>query len=385
MNSSEEDDDEVIEPIAKDGRGATDTGPRNLPVDRQNPDILTPPSTDRGTVPNLKWSFSLSHNRLSAGGWARETTVRELPASASMAGVNMRLKPGAIRELHWHKQGEWAYMLSGRSRITCVNPYGQNFIDDVGQGDLWFFPGGWPHSIQALQEGCEFLLVFPDGTFSENSTFLLTDWLSRTPREVIAKNFGVPPSEMAWVPTHELYIFEAEVPGPLSSDLVSSPYGRMENPLDFRLNEVKPIKTSGGTVRIADSTNFKVSNEISGGLVEIEPGAVRELHWHPKIDEWQYYIEGQARMTVFASDGVARTFNYQAGDVGFVPRTMGHYIENIGETSVRFLELFNNDRFLDVSLNQWLALLPPNLVKAHLKLNDSMKRALRKEKWPVVK
>ena len=103
------------------------------------------------------------------------------------------------------------------------------------------------------------------------------------------------------------------------------------------------------------------------------------------IDEWQYYIEGQARMTVFASDGVARTFDYQAGDVGFVPRTMGHYIENIGETPVRFLELFNSDRFLDVSLNQWLALLPPKLVKAHLHLNDTMKRALRKEKWPVVK
>ena len=98
---------------------------------------------------------------------------------------------------------------------------------------------------------------------------------------MIAKNFGVSPGEMAWVPTHELYIFEAEVPGPLSSDLVPSPYGKMDNPLDFRLMEVKPVKTSGGTVRVADSTNFKVSNEISGGLVEVEPGAMRELHWHP--------------------------------------------------------------------------------------------------------
>lgn len=159
----------------------------------------------------------------------------------------------------------------------------------------------------------------------------------------------------------------------------------MENPLDFRLMEVKPTKTSGGTVRIADSTNFKVSNEISGGLLEVEPGAMRELHWHPAIDEWQYYIEGQARMTVFASDGIARTFDYQAGDVGFVPRTVGQYIENTGETPVRFLERFNSARFLDVSLNQWLALLPPSLVKAHLNLNETIRGALRKEKWPVVK
>jgi oxalate decarboxylase len=90
-------------------------------------------------------------------------------------------------------------------------------------------------------------------------------------------------------------------------------------------------------------------------------------------------------MTVFASDGVARTFDYQAGDVGFVPRTMGHYIENTGDIPVRFLELFNSDRFLDLSLNQWLALLPPSLVRSHLNLNDTMKKALRKEKWPVVK
>ena len=86
----------------------------------------------------------------------------------------MRLKPGGIRELHWHKEAEWAYMLAGRARITAVDAQGRNFIDDVGVGDLWNFPAGIPHSIQGLEEGCEFLLVFDDGNFSENETFLIT-------------------------------------------------------------------------------------------------------------------------------------------------------------------------------------------------------------------
>jgi oxalate decarboxylase len=140
--------------------GFVDLGPRNVLLYKQNPDILVPPATDHGTLPNLKFSFSMAHNRLQDGGWARQVTQRELPAATEIAGVNMCLKPGGIRELHWHKQAEWAYMLWGRARISGVDQNGQNFLDDVGPGDMWNFPAGIPHSIQGLEEGCEFLLIF---------------------------------------------------------------------------------------------------------------------------------------------------------------------------------------------------------------------------------
>jgi oxalate decarboxylase len=112
---------------------------------------------------------------------------------------------------------------------------------------------------------------------------------------------------------------------------------------------------------------------------------MRELHWHPTNDEWQYYMSGRGQMTVFASSGKARTFDYRAGDVGYVPFAMGHYILNTGEQPLRFLEMFRSDRYADVSLNQWLALTPPELVQAHLNLDQSTTAAITANKGkPII-
>jgi oxalate decarboxylase len=367
------------------GRGGTDPGPRNLTRDRQNPDLLVPPSTDHGTLPNLRFSFSDSHVRLESGGWTRQVTVRELGISKNIAGVNMRLNAGGVRELHWHKAAEWAYMLYGSARITAIDAQGRNFVDDVGVGDLWYFPSGIPHSIQGLNpDGCEFLLVFDDGDFDEDDTFLISDWFKHTPNDVLAKNFGVPASLFGHTPDpSELYIFPAPVPGPLGSDKI---LGAAPVPESFshRMMAQQPIKTKSGTVRISDTRVFPASKTISAALVEVEPGGMRELHWHPNTDEWQYYIDGQARMGVFAASGQARTFDFLAGDVGYVPFATGHYIENTGSAPLRFLEIFKSSYYADVSLNQWMALTPPELVSAHLKLDPQVMGALRKAKEPVV-
>jgi oxalate decarboxylase len=367
------------------GHGGTDPGPRNIARERQNPDILVPPSTDHGTLPNLRFSFSDAHMRLETGGWTRQVTARELGVSKNIAGVDMRLNRGGVRELHWHKASEWAYMLYGNARITAIDAQGRYFVDDVGVGDLWFFPSGIPHSIQGLDpDGCEFLLVFDDGDFDEENTFLITDWFKHVPTEVLGKNFGVSASLFGHTPDpSERYIFPAPVPGPLSSDKIS---GATAVPQSFshRLMAQQPIKTKSGRVRIADSSNFPVSTTTAAALVEVDPGGMRELHWHPNTDEWQYYIEGQARMGVFGASGQARTFDFRAGDVGFVPFAMGHYVENTGDTPMRFLEIFKSSYFADVSLDQWMALTPPELVEAHLKLDRQVMEALRKDKAPVV-
>jgi oxalate decarboxylase len=313
------------EPMRVPDVGGTDPVSGDAVREAQNPDMLNPPATDSGTLPNLRFSFADAHVRQSSGGWTRQVTARELGVSKSIAGVNMRLNAGSIRELHWHRQAEWAYMLYGTARITAIDSPGRNFVDDVGVGDLWYFPGGIPHSIQGLgPDGCKLLLVFDDGDFDEDSTFLLSDWFKHTAPEVLGKNFGVPATLFEHTPDpSQLYFFKAPVPGPLGPDklLGAEPIPRS---FSHRMLAQEPVRTKSGTVRITDSSVFTASKTIAAALVEIEPEGLREMHWHPNTDEWQYYINGQARVGVFAANGQARTLDFQAGHVGYVPFAMGH-------------------------------------------------------------
>jgi oxalate decarboxylase len=176
-------------------------GENNAALDAENPSSVWSPETDNGTVEPFKYSFALAHKRIENGGWTRQVTARELPISKTLAGVEMRLVTGGVRELHWHTSAEWAFMIYGNARITAVDAQGRSFVNDVTAGDLWLFPGGIPHSIQGLgPDGAKFLLVFNDGDFNEFETFLLTDWFKHTPKEVLAKNFNAPASTFDNVP-----------------------------------------------------------------------------------------------------------------------------------------------------------------------------------------
>jgi len=208
-------------PGVKIGRTTTltDPGPTDKALDAANPDSNIPPPTDAGGVATFKYPFSLSNKRIYEGGWSREVTIRELQVSTTLAGVNMRLEAGGVRELHWHTAGEWAIMLNGSTRITAVDADGKSFVRDTHEGDLWYFPTGIPHSIQGLgPDGGEFLLVFDDGKFSEFATVLLSDIAAHTPRQVLAKNFGVSQPSLQTLQKEQLFIFRAPVPGPLAAD-----------------------------------------------------------------------------------------------------------------------------------------------------------------------
>ncbi|MBV9434539.1 MAG: cupin domain-containing protein [Acidobacteria bacterium] len=367
-------------------RSSSNPGPRNSALQEQNTDSFQPPSTDHGDTPAFKYSFSLSHNRTYKGGWARQVTVRDFPISKDLAGVNMRLTAGGIRELHWHVPAEWAYMIYGAARITAVDSQGRSFVQDVGAGDLWYFPSGVPHSIQGLSpDGAEFLLVFDDGAFSEFDTFQISDWMAHTPRSVLAKNFGVSEAALRPIPERELYIFQAPVPGALESDQRAAGREQVPTPYFFSLRAQEPArKTRSGEVRIADSKNFAASISVAAALVRVKPGGLRELHWHPNADEWQYYVSGQARMTVFAASGRARTMDFAPGDVGYVLRSTGHYIENTGDSDLVFIETFKSSYYQDISLSQWIAHTPPELIAQHLHIDMQTLAAIPREKAVVV-
>jgi oxalate decarboxylase len=333
--------------------------------------------------PSSKLQVSFANKRTYEGGWSREVTVRELPVSKTLAGVNMRLTAGGFRELHWHTAGEWAIMLYGNARITAIDLDGKSFVADVGKNDLWFFPSGIPHSIQGLNpDGCEFMLVFDDGNFSESETVLLSDAIGHLPPEVLAKNFAVDQQAFKNVPKQELFIFQADVPGSVDADQKAAAGTRGRSPQNFAFSTMQmppTLKTKSGEVRIVDTSNFKVSTTAMA-LVTVHPGGLRELQRHPNADEWQYCINGKGRMTVVDTTNKARTMDFQEGDVGYVQKTLLHYVENTGDTDLVFLEMFGKvDRFRDLSFSEWLAHTPPEAVMAHLNIDKTTYDAIPKD------
>jgi oxalate decarboxylase len=356
---------------------------RNPGAESAQPDSMFPPETDAGGQPPFKYPFALSRRRIETGGWTRQVTVRELPIAKKMAGVEMRLVRGGVRELHWHVGAEWAFMTAGSARITAVDHQGRAFVEDVSKGDLWLFPGGIPHSIQGLgEDGCQFVLVFNDGNFNEFQTFLLTDWMHHTPRAVLAKNFNVPESTFDKVPDRELFIFTRDLPRPLAEEKKEVYAGTSPVPDSFAFfaSRMEPAKsTAGGSVKVIDRKNFPATN-IAAAIVTLKPGGLRELHWHPNEDEWQYYVSGHGRMTVFAAAGHARTMDFEAGDVGYIEQSMPHYIENTGTDDLVFLEVFPTSEYQDISLAQWLAHTPSRLVDQHIATGEDFLRAIPKAK-----
>jgi oxalate decarboxylase len=372
---------------AQNSASITDPGPQSPALASQFPSAQSPPPTDVGEM-HMPWaSFNNAPRRIQNGGWAREVTQADFAISETITGVNMRLTAGGIRELHWHLASEWAYMTYGNCRITVLDEQGRMYVSDVKDGDLWYFPAGLPHSLQGTgSDGCEFIICFDSGKASEFNTTLVTDWLAHTPPDILAANFGVPADTFSKIPLHNLWIFQGRVPGDLSVDqaAVRGPNGAPPYPFTFSLAGLKPVKqTKGGEVRIADSTNFTVSKTIASALVTLHPGGMRELHWHPNADEWQYWLKGKGRLGVFDTGPRAVTMDFNPGDIAYVKRNNGHYVKNTGDTDLQFLEVFRSDHFADVSLSDWLTHAPPELVAQHLNVDAATIGKFPKNK-PIV-
>jgi oxalate decarboxylase/phosphoglucose isomerase-like protein (cupin superfamily) len=143
------------------------------------------------------------------------------------------------------------------------------------------------------------------------------------PIDVVAKNFGIPAEHFANLPPKEKYIFPLPVPPPLEEVLAKLPRQRPPRPFTVHGGDFTPRQWDGGKTTIID--------------------------------------------------------------VGYVPKTLAHYIENIGSTKVRLLNVFNKPEYKDVALNQWLALTPPDLVRGHLNLDDTAMAALNPNERAVVR
>lgn len=328
--------------------------------------------TDEKSTPSFRFRLEQQKPRTGDGGITRGASVHEFPASIGIAGVSMRLAPGSMRELHWHANAaEWGYVVSGNCRTTLLNPNGSSENDTFGPGDVWYFPRGWGHSIQSVgTEECHFILIFDNGNFSEDHTFSVTDWLAHTPAAVVSQNLGLNAEAIARLPKGEAYFAAGPIPNDSSFDSEFRPEPALVSTHRYPLGAQQPRRVPGGGTQVyVTQTEFPISQSMSGSVLEIQPGAMRELHWHPSADEWQYYLQGTAEMGVFLAEGQVVTEQFEAGDAGYAPMGSGHYIRNTGDVVLKVLIGFNNGHYESNDLSAWLGTNPTNVLEANLGLH----------------
>jgi oxalate decarboxylase len=307
-------------------------------------------------LPTFKFALEKSEGKVIGNSFGKEATVEQLPISKGIAGVSMKLEPGAMRELHWHATAaEWAFVLSGRVRTTVIEPEGFAETNDFEPGDVWYFPRGHGHMLECLgTEPCHFILIFDNGYFSEFGTFSISDWVGHTPKPLLAKNFGLPETSFDGFPKEEVYFARGEVPPATPQPPLQ---GWKLPPLThkYQLLSQPPHRVfKGGREWRVDSSSFPISKTVTGVVLELEPGALRELHWHPTADEWDYVVEGNLSITLFGSHSRFRTEVLEKGDVSYIPQGYGHSLENVGNKPCRVLIGFNTGVYATIDLSQWI-------------------------------
>ncbi len=316
-------------------------------------------------LPSFKFELEKSKGKVAGNSFGKEATVEQLPISKGIAGVSMQLEAGVMRELHWHATAaEWAFVLKGRVRTTVINPAGQTETNDFEPGDIWSFPRGHAHMLECLGNGpTHFILIFDNGYFSEFGTFSITDWIGHAPKPLLAKNFGLPESAFDGFPKEEVYFARGLIPPEPIPENLQGPRISPPETHKFRMLAGAPHAIfKGGREWRIDSTRFPISTTLTGVILDLEPGALRELHWHPNADEWQYVIEGDLSVTMFGSHGRFRTEQLNAGDVGYIPQGYGHSIENVGSKPSRMLIGFNTGIYQAIDLSAWIASNPVDVL-----------------------
>ena len=280
-----------------------------------------------------------------------------------LAGVHMFLDPGGSRELHWHAiAAEWAYVIDGQCQTVVLDPSGQTEINNYKPGDLWFFPKGHGHSIQTIgNEPCHFILSFDNGSFSEHGTFSITDWIDVTPHDMLAKNFGLSAAAFDSFPKGETYIQAGPVLS--AAQALDAPWPKDSTHKFSLTHDAKARRDfDGGSFYLATVDEWPISKTMSGGLMVIKPGQMKELHWNPNADEFHFYLKGKGQVAMFGSGGRGKVADVKAGDSAYIPQGYGHGIVNTGDEDLEIVQTWNAGKFEEITLKHWMATSPKYLL-----------------------
>jgi oxalate decarboxylase len=349
--------------MAKMGEGGYGLGAHELPPGDK---VAYHDPKDVGEMPDFRFSLDGGLPKVLTGGWAKEATVHNFPISKGIAGVHMFLDPGAARELHWHAiAAEWAYVIEGHCQTMVLDPSGASEINNFGPGDLWYFARGHGHSIQTIgDKPCHFILSFDNGAFSEHGTFGISDWINVTPKEMLALDFGLPKDVFDAFPKGEIYIQSGPILKP--EDALEAPWPKESTHKFELLKNPRAVRDfDGGTFRLATVDEFPAAKTMSGGVMTIKPGAMRKLHWNINANEWHYYLKGKGQVAMFGSGGRGKVAEFNPGDAAYIPMGFGHAIKNVGDEDLVIIQTWDNGKFEETDLDQWVKASPNYLLTNH--------------------
>jgi oxalate decarboxylase len=86
------------------------------------------------------------------------------------------------------------------------------------------------------------------------------------------------------------------------------------------------------------------------------------MHWHPNADEWQFYLSGRARITIFGAHGRTKTAEFGPGEVAFIKQGFGHFVEQIGDEPTKVLILLKSPVYEEINISTWLAANPVAII-----------------------
>lgn len=304
------------------------------------------------------------------GGWIKEMTSADTPAVPTLASSYVTMNPGSLRGLHWHRgAAEFGYVVAGACVLTVYDPSGRVGLEELAAGDVWYVPRGFAHSVWAYgAEGCTFTSVYDDGLTSELNALELAD-LVRTERpDIVAAVLGVTAMDLA--PARERApILRAGATGEPGLALrARGEAGPAPRAFGFALMDLPPLRCPGGWFVQASRSDFPMSLTLIGAITHLDPGGIREPHWHPNADEWDLVLSGRARITLFEGGAATSAVEVGPGDIGFLPRNGAHAVQALGDEPFRLLSVFNAPEFESIGLSELLAGTPAEIVRRNLDL-----------------
>jgi oxalate decarboxylase len=238
---------------------------------------------------------------------------------------------------------------------------------EVGVGDIWFFPQSWGHSIQGVDEevGCKMVLFFNTPMLPTYNDLSISEILSAFPTEAVSDNTNTPEGVVKTFHQGAIVVNKGYMPpGPFPKSTSPLP----ESPTINILNGTCASFGSGGYMYEIKNDIFPATNAMSGALVHLDAGTLRDIHWHPNADEMHYVLKGSLKVSVYGIGGAKDTFYLNKGDVGFVPKGFAHYFEAL-EEETDILLTFNSPNWQTQELSSWLAVVPPYLTAISLNVS----------------